>query len=59
MKIYEQKRGKLKEEDLLELGKLLMKAGYIVHVGREKRGTSSQYTQYVQYWEQEGSIKND
>ena len=39
-RIYEQKSGKLTEADRLELLKLLGKAGYVVRIGREKKGGS-------------------
>lgn len=57
MKIYEQKRNNLKEGDLLELGKLLLKAGYVVRLGREKKG--SQYTQNVEFWTAEGGTNHE
>ena len=35
-KIYQQKIGKMNEEDRLQLASLLVKAGYTVRIGKEK-----------------------
>lgn len=48
MKIQEQKLGKLKEDDRLELASLLVKAGYRVQLGREKLGTGTCYTHFIE-----------
>ncbi|MFI3254404.1 MAG: resolvase [Eubacteriales bacterium] len=48
MKIQEQKLGKLKEDDRLELASLLVKAGYKVQLGREKLGTSTSYNHFIE-----------
>ena len=36
-RIYPQPTGSLNEQDRLELAKLLVKAGYIVRLGRERK----------------------
>lgn len=46
MKISEQKNGKLNETDRLELAGLLVKAGYTVKIGREKKNTKSNVNIY-------------
>ena len=54
MKITNQKHGTLTEADLLELAKLLVKAGYYgVHKGRERENgkQSGKYVHYVEYEE--------
>lgn len=53
MKIYEQRRGNLKEGDLLAIGNLLMKAGYVVRLGREKKG--SNYVHFIEYSSQDSA----
>jgi hypothetical protein len=36
MKIFEQKHGRLNEDDRLTMARLLIKAGYTVRIGKEK-----------------------
>ncbi|MEG2098061.1 MAG: resolvase [Pseudoflavonifractor sp.] len=40
MKIYAEKGHSLTEAERLELGRLLLKAGYLVRMGREKQGST-------------------
>ncbi len=55
MKIYAQNYGSLNEEDRLEIARLLVKAGYIVRLGKEKQGNKNSYTHYVEYAEGESN----
>lgn len=57
MKITSQKTGALNEADRLQLGTLLLKAGYTVRLGKErpKAKTSTTYTYYVEYEEVKGN----
>ena len=50
-KIYNQKHGNLNDNDLQELGRLLLKAGYTVRLGKErpKGKTTGAYIKYVEY----------
>ena len=41
----------LNEQERLELAKLLIKAGYVVKIGREKPPGKNSYVYYVDYWE--------
>lgn len=43
----------LKEEEILSICALLIKAGYTVRRGRENRGTSTRvkYEYFIEYWE--------
>ena len=53
----EQERRKLdcaKEADLDALTMILARNGYSVRQGREKRGKSSNYCYYVEYWREGG-----
>lgn len=52
-RIYAQKDAKLNETDRLELGKLLLKLGYTVRIGKERKDgkTTNQY--YIAYSKQE------
>lgn len=59
MKIYEQKRGSSNEADRLELGRLLMKAGYTVRLGKERDSSGNRNVHYVEYWSQEEGAKYD
>lgn len=50
VRIYEQKAAKLTESDWLELAQLLIKAGYTVRKGREKKNPKSNaYTHFVEF----------
>lgn len=48
-KIKSVRQGALNDADRLELAKILVKAGYCVHIGKEKDGKSN--TTVVEYWE--------
>ena len=48
MRIQEQKHGKLSEQDRLDLASLLVKAGYIVRIGREKAPGKTTSMAYVE-----------
>lgn len=56
-RITSQKTGALNEADRLQLGTLLLKAGYQVRLGRQRppgnKGTT--YTQFVEYEEVKGN----
>ena len=47
------KNNALNENDRLQLATLLIKAGYSVRLGREKKANSSANIYYVEYWESE------
>ena len=51
MKITNQKHGALTEADLLDLAKLLVKAGYMVRKAKERQNgkDSGKYVHYVEY----------
>lgn len=49
MRIYASKGHSLTETDRLELGRLLLKAGYTVLMGKEKIGNMSR--QYIEFYE--------
>jgi hypothetical protein len=51
IKIYCQKHGSMNEVDRLELARLLLKSGYIVRIGRERKPGKSTYNYFVEYWE--------
>jgi hypothetical protein len=53
-KIYAQKNGSANEQDRLALAALLVKMGYTVRIGKEKRseGKSTIYTHFVEYKEE-------
>lgn len=53
MKITEQKNGKLNEQDRLQLATLLIKAGYVVKIGKEKPAGKNTSVIYVEFNEQE------
>lgn len=56
-RIYEQKAAKLTESDWLELAQLLIKAGYTVRKGREKKNPKTNaYTHFVEFTEESGGI---
>ena len=48
-KIEEQKHGTLTKEDMLDLARLLVKAGYRVRVSREKPSSKSVWKHFVEY----------
>lgn len=59
-KIYEQKTGKLTEADWLTLAQLLIKAGYTVRKGRERKNTkSTAYIHFVEFTTEARGGKND
>lgn len=51
MKIKNMKNGSINEAERLEIGRLLLKAGYTVRVGKERETPKSQYVHYVEYSE--------
>lgn len=53
MKIYEQANGTLREDDRLELGRLLLKGGYLVRLGKEKAPNGRNYNHYVEFLKNE------
>lgn len=54
MKIQEQKNGKWNETDRLDIAKLLIKAGYTVKIGKEKKNTKSSVNVYfIEFKEEE------
>lgn len=52
-RIYSIKNNALSAADRLELARLLIKAGYCVREGREKKGNSSAYVYFIEYWSEE------
>ena len=48
MRIYAQKGHILSEPERLELGRLLLKAGYITMMGKEKQGSATRH--YVEFY---------
>lgn len=52
-KIYNVKEKGLGEQERLELARLLIKAGYIVRIGREKLAGKNTWVYFVEYWEEE------
>lgn len=52
MKIIMQKNGNWNEQDRLALAALLIKAGYVVSIGKEKIAGKNTYVYYVEYAEQ-------
>ena len=48
-RIQPQTTGSLNEQDRLELAKLLVKAGYSVKLGRERKPKASGYDYFVEY----------
>lgn len=54
-RIYSSKDKSLNEQERLELARLLIKAGYIVKVGKEKPEgkPNAAYVHYVEYWKDE------
>lgn len=50
-RIYSQKNNALSANDRLAIAQLLIKAGYAVKIGREKKDNSSTYVYFVEYWE--------
>ena len=51
-RIYSLKNNALSADERLELARLLIKAGYSVRTGREKKANSSAYVYFVEYWEE-------
>lgn len=51
MRIYQQKAGDLTQADMLELLKLLGKAGYVVKLGKERSKPNGAYVRYVEFRE--------
>lgn len=49
-KIYPQKGCTVTHADKIELASLLIKMGYTVRLGKEKKGSST--TTFVEYWEE-------
>lgn len=56
MKIQNSKSGSLNEADRLELARLLLKAGYVVRVGREKPTGKTVYVHFVEYVDGEKEV---
>jgi len=52
-RIIEQKYGRLNEDERLEIGRLLLKAGYQVKLGREKPPGKRTNVYYIEYKEAE------
>lgn len=50
-KIENVKSGGLNEADRLEIGMLLLKAGYTVRLGKDKPTNSKTYQHFVEYFE--------
>lgn len=50
-RIYSLKNNSLNEQDRLDLARILLKAGYAVYLGREKKKSNS-FIYYVEYWEE-------
>jgi len=48
LRVYAQKGHALSETERLELGRLLLKAGYIAMLGKEKQGSTSRH--YVEFY---------
>ncbi len=40
----------INKEERITLCGLLIKAGYAVRIGRERRGSQNKYYYYVEYW---------
>lgn len=53
-RIYSLKNNSLNEQDRLDLSRLLIKAGYSVRVGREKKQKSTSYQYFIEYSVPEG-----
>lgn len=51
MRIYQQKAGDLTQADMLELLKLLGKAGYVVRIGKERQTPKSTWVRFVEFRE--------
>ena len=51
-KIYPQKNGAANETDRLALASLLIKMGYTVRIGKEKKENKNQNIVFVEYWEE-------
>lgn len=44
--------GKLNDDDRRHLANFLLKAGYAVHIGKERVGAKGRITYFVEYWEE-------
>jgi hypothetical protein len=51
MRIYALKHGSMTEQDRETLAAKLLKAGYTVRIGRERKTSSGPYTYYVEYFD--------
>ena len=51
-RIYNIKSNALNEDNRLELSRLLIKAGYAVRIGKERKSNSKTYIHFVEYWEE-------
>lgn len=51
MKIYSLRNGGLNETDRLELAKLLIKAGYVVRIGKEQKQGRTTTRYFVEFKE--------
>ncbi len=52
-RIYSIKPNGLNDIDRLEMAKILIKAGYSVRIGKEKKSpTSKAYAYFIEYWEE-------
>lgn len=49
-RIYLQKNQALREDEWLEMARLLIKAGYTVRIGKEKPEGKSQTVKFIEYW---------
>ena len=49
-RIQAQAIGNLNEQERLELARLLIKAGYIVRIGRQRKLKASGYDYFIEYW---------
>ena len=54
MKIQAQKNGRLDETERLEIARLLVKAGYTVHIGKVKKEKSCVCNYFIEFKEEEG-----
>lgn len=52
-RIYSVKNNALNEQDRLSLANLLIKAGYTVKIGIEKKPSSKVNVKFVEFWEDE------
>jgi hypothetical protein len=61
MRIYALKQGALNEAERLELARLLIKAGYMVRVGKEKatKSNTGYYVEYIKVGEDDAKEKEE